>query len=384
MKTILIAMLALSLTEPAWSAQPTVRLRARSARSKKLARTLPPKIEAKSSKPVPASGPANIVKLAIFPNSGNVPLGYLNAVVVSQKTLAARLYDKNSFQDYSRRARVLFPASQYLTLKMTDLDLATGWMILKSDETLPVEAPGTYPQQLPSSQAGLLGYSDGWSLNRDWEFVLEKLRSHRKIASRLPPATVIENELSRLEQYHLSKLSVPVKKLEIENFSLAPLHDGFRCSPANVKVHSQVLHQLISAANSVSCKTEGASGALGIQIDAGILDFWANRTFTYALQSQLLKELSSSQFDQHKQDSEQVENSTLVICQNSRIADNNIEVHYCTRTLRAAPNFQDTVAVYGRKSRQRFLYTIVRTGAMSEKGTKQFIESVMNTLETNP
>lgn len=322
------------------------------------------------------------VKIALFPKDGNVPLGQLNSIVVSSRVVAARLEKKDDFQYYARRLRVLISGTKYVSLKLSDLDLTTGWMLFQADENLPMEAPQFFPRSLPATLGSTFGYTDPWEFTKDWGSLIEKLRSDRAIASKLTPGMIIERELSDYDLQNMNRFTKSGRKIEVEKFVLSPMAENFQCLPANVKVKNE-LSQMVSGASAVTCHSPGAEGSLGLRVEAGVIDFWANREFTNSAQTQLLENLAFTQFKDHKTESEKADNSTHTTCQKSHLTDSSIEVHYCTRTLRAAPNFQDTVAVFGKRSRAKFLYTILRTGALSESSTKKAIESVLNTLEEN-
>jgi hypothetical protein len=325
------------------------------------------------------------VQVILFPSQGNVPVGRLHAFILSSRMVAARLDKRESFQDLARRLRALYPSSsRYIALRLMDIDLTTGWALFHGEKDLP-GAPSALPKTAPPRLASAFGYYDSSEWSRDWAAVLARFKAERRVASRLSPGMVIERELSHLEQENLAQLSGRgSRKMEVEKFTLGPLAANFKCAPGAVKLSESASHSLISGATAVSCKSSGASGVLGLRLDAGVLDFWANRHFNEAAQTQLLDDIQASAFENLLEESRNAENSTQAVCQKTKIADDNLEVHYCTRTLRSAPNFQDTVMIFGKRSRQRFIYTILRTDAMSEEGTKKVVESVLTALEENP
>ncbi len=376
---------------PAYATEPKVYLRSNNLPKKaKVQPQLPPKQVAKqvaalrASNPVQALEPMNAISLSIFPANGNVALGSMRGIVVSPKIVATRLGQRDRFQNFSRRVRALFPASQYVNLNLIEVDLVSGWMLFQAAQTLPIEAPRGFPKNLPGSLAADFGYSDYSEMNHDWDEIMTRLRPDRQAASKPTAVATIERELANLEQSNLLRFVSAPKKIEVESFTLAPFADNFICQPGTAKIESKAVHQFISGATSVNCKSPGAEGVLGIRVETGVLDFWSNRKFSDGVQSKLLTDIAAKHFEEHRLESEKIENSTHSICQKTKIRDDNIEVHYCTRTLRSAPAFQDTVAVFGKKSRQRFLYTTLRTGALSEAGTKRAVESILSALEENP
>ncbi len=407
MKSLLITSLAFGLlSDFAHAADPSVKLRPKNSMQRR-GFTFKPNAGAKKPAPPPArvAKPAPVrknfpaiaalsagtdettdvspVKIALFPKDGNVPLGTLNSIVISSRVVAARLDKKDDFQFYARRMRVLISGTKYVSLRLSDLDLSSGWMLFQADENIPFDAPASFPRSLPAVLGTTFGYMDQWEFAKDWGNIIERIRGERQVASKLTPGMIIEKELSELEAQNMAKLTKGGRKIEIEKFILSPMGENFQCTPAAVKIKNEG-NQMVSGASAVSCKTQGAEGSLGLRVEAGVIDFWANREFTNASQTKLLENLAGLQFKEHKAESEKADNSTHSVCQRSQLTDSSMEVHYCTRTLRAAPNFQDTVAVFGRRSRAKFLYTILRTGAMSESNTKKAIESVMNALEENP
>lgn len=331
---------------------------------------------ATKEKPVlPSFGAPLAFKVLVYPEGGNIQIGSMTAGMISSKTVAAKCDLPLTIQDVISDAKFsIATSSEPNNLRVTDLDLKTGTVFLEAGRPL----PNTVNRDLAVQLAKAFGLTKASDWSQGWSELKARFIKRRHLASTLQSKELLARELKRLEDEKIASLA-DRKEIILEGQKIAPLFGNLKCKPSAVRVESPKLQRSFLRATELSCSEDEIMGSK-FALTAGVLYLAESLSGPSARSMDLIDQITQAQFESHKLMASDVDKSTPVVCHKNRIGSTQFEIHYCTRGLRIAPSFSDTVIAVARIEGERLYYSVLRTGAMTSGGTMQVVSTLMSTM----
>lgn len=332
----------------------------------------------------------NLVNLASFTAQGNTYETTLPALLLSDRSVAVQIDSRNTLEDLSLNSRVFVTSPTYVQLFPLDYDSASRWVLLKSDQKLPIRA-AHFAAKLNAQQISrMFHYDDVGQWLRDAAAMKARAHETRSPASlNTSAAAVIERKIQSFGDRFAEAFQSPMKRLTINNLSLAPEVTGLNCHAASPIIESEAAQSFVANATAIKCQYQdpmpySPNFDLALRLQVGMIKIKNGQNQTDASRIELLQNLAAKEVSEVKQLSTQIKYSTPTICETSHLTDKNVDVYFCTRSLRGFRSLNDSVVIMGRSTGQSYVYNMVRASGIGSDSTQRIIQANLGVLGANP
>jgi hypothetical protein len=361
----------------------TAKKATKAAPAKKVAAHAAPKLPAQA-----AATEYQVITLAVYASPGDTYQTSITAVLLSDKFAAFRLDNANTLEDLSLFSRIFVSTPKWVQMYPVDVDMETNWVLLKSDDRLALTAKFTVAET-----AAQAAHTFRYESEAQWLHDLAPVRSHalerRGVSSvAMSGRALLEGKIRSYGDHIANVLQSSPNDLKLGSYFVAPRAEGLPCQSSSPVVTSEDLQASIYSASAVNCEAItqiylAPNFNFGFRMQAGTLQMHSPELQVEATRVQLLQNIAAREVDSIHKMSSLVKYSTPTKCETSFLTDKNMDVYYCTRSLRGFQNLSDSIVVVGRLQGTNYLYNMIRTSGFSTDSTQDIIQANLKVLGMN-